>query len=64
MNKGEKVWLVVGAAESGDRYVAVFKESPRNSELRELVHSWDSQRDGPGYDGSYVHITVTSREVQ
>jgi hypothetical protein len=66
MKKGEMVWLVAGDSESGDKYAAVFRQHPTEAEMKELVHSWDSDedRDGPGYDGSYVHLTVSSHEVQ
>lgn len=66
MNRGETVWLVAGDSESGDKYAAVFKEHPTEAEMKELVASWDSpeERDGPGYDGSYVYITVSFHEVQ
>lgn len=66
MNKGEMVWLVSGDTGSGDKYAAVFKEHPTEAQLKELVRLWDSpeERDGSGYDGSYVYITVSSHEIQ
>jgi hypothetical protein len=61
----ETVWVVVGHSESGDEYRRVFRASPTEDELSELAHNWDGDDDkeGPGFDGSYVHLTIYEEEV-
>jgi len=69
----DSVFVVSGHSESGDDYVAVFRNDPTEKQLSELVHSWDGNQDymdedelnqGPGYAGSYVHINVEKLKFQ
>jgi len=61
----ETVFLVLGDSESGDHYQAVFKKKPTKAQLSKLAHRWDGsdERDGPGYDGSWVHIEVIEEQL-
>jgi hypothetical protein len=61
-----KLWVTVGHSESGNDYLHLFQNEPSDERLSELVHGWDGdeQKDGPGYDGSYVHLTVKEFEVE
>lgn len=62
----KSVWAVLGNSESGDHYLALFEKKPTKAQLSKLVHEWDGspQKDGPAYDGSYVHIDVTKEELR
>jgi hypothetical protein len=61
-----KVWVVSGHSESGDHYIALFEAKPTHKHLSAIAHGWDGDEahEGPGYDGSYVQITVAQHEVQ
>jgi hypothetical protein len=63
--KQEFVYVVRGHSESGDDYLAVYKNEPSEAVLSELAHGWDGDDEGqgPGEDGSYVHISVDKEEV-
>ncbi len=59
-----KHWIVTGESESGDSYRKVWFSKPTDFELDEWAHHCDgfgtnSEPDGPGRAGSWVHVTVT-----
>lgn len=66
MVKQESVFVVRGHSESGDHYVSVFRKKPTKKQLSKLAHDWDGSpdKDGPGEDGSYVHLEVDQEEFQ
>lgn len=54
------IYLVQGNSESGDNYTAAFWKKPTKEDLTKLVKEWDfGEGDGPGYEGSYVHVDVS-----
>lgn len=63
--KDKTVFLVEGHSESGDLYTQIFSKKPTPEELSELAHGWDgsSDKDGPGFDGSWVHLVVSGQQV-
>ena len=62
----KKVWVVTGQSESGDDYgPEVYLEKPSEKILKNLVEGWDAgEWDGPGYQGSYVHLKIEERETK
>lgn len=60
------IWIVEGRSESGDYYQEIFGHEPSDHELTELAFSWDGDRTkpwGPGFAGSWVHITTEHRQI-
>ncbi len=60
------MYLVIGESESGDAYYALFEKEPSDEKLSELAHEWDGDDDkeGIGFDGSWVEIEVMEIEVE
>lgn len=60
-SKTEVVYVVTGFSESSDHYgPRVFSKKPNDTQLSQLAHNWEGDPDGegPGFDGSYVDISV------
>ena len=63
----KKIWIVTGVSESTDHYGPLaFSTKPSKSQLSKLAHSWDGddEKQGPGFDGSYVDIDVSCVGVE
>jgi len=60
------VWLITGVSDSTDHYAKVVGKKPTDAQLSRLAHLWDGSetKDGDGFDGSYVYITLTSMPVE
>jgi hypothetical protein len=65
MDKSLSVWVVQGTSESSDHYLEVFTKKPTYKELSRLAHWWDGDEDkqGSGFDGSYVYLDVKRHDV-
>ena len=66
MTKNVNVWVLTGQSESGDSYgPEMFEKKPTKKKISEWVHSRDGSPDkeGPGFDGSWVHIELTKRKI-
>lgn len=70
----KQIWIVTGESESGDDYGPTpFDHAPNEEELARWAHECDGHfndpeemkdwENGPGYAGSYVHVTVTPKEA-
>ncbi len=65
--KNKKVWVLTGKSESGDDFGPyVFAVKPSPEKMSELCHDADGSedKDGPGYDGSYIHLVTEEVTVQ
>jgi hypothetical protein len=57
-----KMWIVTGSSESGDNYGPLaFSKNPSKKMLSTIAFCWDGnpeEKQGPGFDGSYVYLKV------
>lgn len=59
------VWIVTGKSESGDDYgVYVFGKKPTERQLKDICENDAGEWDGPGYLGSYIHLTISEETVR
>jgi hypothetical protein len=65
MAKNKYAFLIIGDSESGDHYHMLMENKPTDEQLSLIAHGWDGDDDkeGCGFDGSYVDIEVKKLEI-
>ncbi len=60
------MWIVTATSESGDDYGPfIYRNEPNEEQLTKLVKELDwGGGNGPGYAGSYVHLSVAKGKFE